>query len=70
LQNTDKYSAVFTKYSVAEYAADHYSAEYSSDRIVGRSLVMSLIMFNPTGQQEASWLLGASGLFSMVSGHL
>jgi hypothetical protein len=35
LLTTDKYSAVFTKYSVAEYSADHYSAEYSADRIVG-----------------------------------
>jgi hypothetical protein len=32
---TDKYSAVFTEYSVAEYSAGHYSAEYSTDRIVG-----------------------------------
>jgi hypothetical protein len=39
-QTTDKYSAVFTEYSVAEYSADHYSAEYSADRIVGRSLVV------------------------------
>jgi hypothetical protein len=38
LRNTDKYSAVFTEYSVAEYSAGHYSAEYSADRIVGRSL--------------------------------
>jgi hypothetical protein len=39
LPNTDKYSAVFTEYSVAEYSAGHYSAEYSADRIVGRSLL-------------------------------
>jgi hypothetical protein len=38
LPNTNKYSAVFTKYSVAEYSAGNYSAEYSADRIVGRSL--------------------------------
>jgi hypothetical protein len=36
---TDKYSAVFTEYSVAEYSAGHYSAEYSADRIVGRLLL-------------------------------
>jgi hypothetical protein len=39
LPNTDKYSAVFTEYSVAEYFAGYYSAKYSADRIVGRSLV-------------------------------
>jgi hypothetical protein len=44
---TDKYSAVFTEYSVdkysaAKYSADHYSAEYSADRIVGRSLAITL----------------------------
>jgi hypothetical protein len=38
LLTTDKYLAVFTEYSVAEYSADHYSAEYSADRIVSRSL--------------------------------
>jgi hypothetical protein len=38
LPYTDKYSSVFTEYSVAEYSAGHYSAEYSADRIVGRSL--------------------------------
>jgi hypothetical protein len=42
LRNTDKYSAVFTEYSVAEYSAGHYSAEYLADRIVGRSLVVCL----------------------------
>jgi hypothetical protein len=41
LRNTDKYSAVFTEYSVAEYSAGHYSAEYSADRIVGRSLAVT-----------------------------
>jgi hypothetical protein len=35
---TDNHLAVFTKYLVAEYSAGHYSAEYSADRIVGRSL--------------------------------
>jgi hypothetical protein len=40
LPTTDKYSAVFTEYSVAEYSAGHYSAEYSADRIAGRSLVV------------------------------
>jgi hypothetical protein len=39
LTNTDKYSAVFTEYSVAEYSAGYYSAKYSADRIVGRSLL-------------------------------
>jgi hypothetical protein len=39
LLTTDKYSAVFTKYLVAEYSVGHYLAKYSSDRIVGRSLV-------------------------------
>jgi hypothetical protein len=40
LPTTDKYSAVFTEYSVAEYSVGHYSAEYSADRIFGRSLVL------------------------------
>jgi hypothetical protein len=31
--------AVFTEYSVAKYSAGHYSAKYSADRIVGRSLL-------------------------------
>jgi hypothetical protein len=38
LTNTDKYSAVCTKYLVPKYLADHYSAEYWADRIVGCSL--------------------------------
>jgi hypothetical protein len=49
LPNTDKYSAVFTEYSVAEYSAGYYSAEYSADRIVGRSLIM-LVFVNLTTQ--------------------
>jgi hypothetical protein len=35
LPTTDKYSSVYTEYSVAEYSVGHYSA----DRIVGRSLM-------------------------------
>jgi hypothetical protein len=38
-KNQKQYSAVFIEYSVAEYSAGHYSAEYSADRIVGRSLM-------------------------------
>jgi hypothetical protein len=41
LPNTDKYSAVFIEYSVAEYSAGYYSDEYSADRIVGRSLFVT-----------------------------
>jgi uncharacterized protein YjaG (DUF416 family) len=43
LPTTDKYSAVFTEYSVAEYSAGHYSAEYLADRIVGRSLEVPML---------------------------
>jgi hypothetical protein len=39
LPTTDKYSAVFTEYSFAEYSVGHYSA----DRIVGRSLVCTIV---------------------------
>jgi hypothetical protein len=51
LLTTDKYSAVFTEYSVAEYSADHYSAEYSADRIVGRSLslIHAVYILVPSG---------------------
>jgi hypothetical protein len=42
---TDNYSAAFTEYSVAEYSAGRnsaeYLAEYSADRIVGRSLTLT-----------------------------
>jgi hypothetical protein len=37
LLTSEKYLAVFTEYLVAEYSADHHLAEYSADRIVGRS---------------------------------
>jgi hypothetical protein len=47
LLTTDKYSAVFTEYSVAEYSVGHYSAEYSADRIVGRSLLSPLVVVKP-----------------------
>jgi hypothetical protein len=39
LPKTHNYSSVFTEYSVAEYSAGYYLAEYSANRMIGRSLV-------------------------------
>jgi hypothetical protein len=43
LLTTDNYLAFLTKYLVAEYLVGHYSAEYSADRIIGRSLVKDVV---------------------------
>jgi hypothetical protein len=51
LPNTDKYLADFIEYFVAEYLAGHYSAEYSADRIVGRSL----FRISKARQAKNSW---------------
>jgi ribonuclease HI len=60
LPNTDKYSAVFTEYSVAEYSAGYYSAEYSADRIVGRSLALTKL--TQTGATvQIRWIRGHNG---------
>jgi hypothetical protein len=57
LPNTDKYSAVFTEYSVAEYSAGHYSAEYSADRIVGRSLMLKQKLAKHNNSGDINWSL-------------
>jgi hypothetical protein len=46
LPTTNKYSAVFTEYSVAEYSVGYYSAEYLADRIVGRSLKVAAALIS------------------------
>jgi hypothetical protein len=62
LRNTDKYSAVFTEYSVAEYSAGHYSAEYLADRIVGHSLLQQNFCKVPQFEKKFK----VSSNFSMV----